>query len=51
MEKYFLLFAEQLTGTKRENIKIISYEMDNNGLFNGVIEIDGNREYIHEYHN
>jgi hypothetical protein len=50
-EKQFLLFAEHITGTPKEHIKIISYSMDNNGLLSGTIEIDGNREYIHEYHN
>ncbi len=50
-EKQFLLFAEHLTGTKKEHIKIVSFDEDKDGLFSGTIEIDGNREYIHEYHN
>ena len=48
-ERYFLLFAESLTGVKKDKIKIINFEIDKNGLYNGTIEIDGNREYIHEY--
>jgi len=51
MEKHFLSFAERLTGTPKDQIKVISFSMDDNGLFSGTIEIDGNREYIHEYHN
>ena len=49
-ERYFLLVAQQLTGEKKENIKVISFEQDKNGLFSGTIEVNGNREYIHEYH-
>jgi len=48
-EKMFLKFAEGLTGTKKENIKIIDFKQDQDGLFDGTIEINGNREYIHEY--
>jgi len=51
MLKHFLLFAEQFTGTPKEQIKVISFQMDKDGLFSGVIEIDGNTERIHEYHN
>lgn len=51
LEKQFLLFASRLTEEKMENIKVISFEQDKNGLFSGTIEIDGNKEYIHEYHN
>lgn len=48
----FLLIAEYLTGTPKERIQIIDYEMDaNTGLMSGTIEIDGNREFIHECHN
>ena len=50
-EKYFLLMAEKLTGTPKEQIKIIGFEMDEDGLYSGLIEINGNREYIHEYYN
>ena len=50
-KKYFLQLAEQLTGTPKEQIKVISMEQDNDGYYSGTIEIDGNREYIHEYHN
>lgn len=48
-ERMFLQFATHITGTKREDIKIISFCQDRNGLFNGIIEIKGHREYIHEY--
>lgn len=48
-EKMFLKFAEGLTGTKKENIRVIWFEENQDGLFHGSIEIDGNREYIHEY--
>jgi hypothetical protein len=48
---YFLLFAEQITGTSRFDIRVIDFSKDKNGLFSGTIEINGNREYIHEYHN
>jgi len=51
MEKYFLLMAEKLTGTPKEQIKVINFTVDKDGLYGGTIEIDGNREYIHEYHN
>lgn len=47
--KYFLLFAEGLTGRPKEQIKIINFEIDPKGLCSGIIEIDGIREYIHEY--
>ena len=50
-QEYFLQFAEQLTGTPKEQIKVINCSTDNNGLMYGTIEIDGNREYIHEHHN
>lgn len=46
--KYFLLFAERLTGTPKEQIKVIDQDT---GLLSGLIEIDGYTEYIHEYHN
>ena len=49
--KYFLSVAENLTGVSKERIKIIDFETDKDGLIHGTIEIDGNREYIHEYHN
>ena len=50
--KYFLLFAERLTGTPKEQIKVIEMEIDQDtGLLSGLIEIDGYTEYIHEYHN
>lgn len=50
--KNFLLFAEHLTGTPKEQIKVIEMEIDQDtGLFSGLIEIDGYTEYIHEYHN
>lgn len=48
-EKMFLKFAEYITGTKKEKIKVIWFEQNQDGLFGGTIEIDGNREYIHEY--
>ena len=48
-EKMFLQFAEYLTGTKKENIRVIWFEEDQDGLLQGTIEIDGHREYIHEY--
>ena len=48
--KYFLSVAANLTGTPKEQIKIINFEIDTDGLFSGLIEINGNREYIHEYH-
>lgn len=48
-QKYFLQFAEQLTGTPKEQIKVIEFSKDNNGRYSGLIEIEGNREYIHEY--
>lgn len=47
--KYFLSVAENLTGTPKEQIKIIDFKVDKDGLMHGTIEIDGNREYIHEY--
>lgn len=50
-EKRFLQFASQLTGTPIKQIKAINFKTDENGLFTGLIEIDGNREYIHEYSN
>ena len=50
-EKYFLLMAENLTGVAKEQIKIIDFKTDEDGLYSGLIEINGNREYIHEYHN
>ena len=50
-KKYFLQFAEQLTGTPKEQIKVINCNTDSNGLMYGTIEINGNKEYIHEYHN
>lgn len=46
--KHFLSFAERLTATPKENINVIEFEIDKNGLYSGLIEIDGNREYIHE---
>ena len=49
--KYFLSVAENLTGVSKEQIKIIRFEVDESGLFSGLIEINGIREYIHEYHN
>lgn len=49
--KYFLQFAEQLTGIPKNQIKVISCNTDSNGLMHGTIEIDGNKEHIHEYHN
>jgi hypothetical protein len=50
-KKYFLLVAEKLTGTPKEQIKVINFTVDKDGLYGGTIEIDGNREYIHEHHN
>lgn len=47
--RYFLMFAERLTGTPKEQITVIEWSTDENGLCSGLIEIDGNREYIHEY--
>jgi hypothetical protein len=50
--KYFLQLAERLTGTPKEQIKVIEMETDQDtGLLSGLIEIDGYTEYIHEYHN
>ena len=49
-KKWFLLFAEDITGTKKEDIRVISFSKDIDGLYSGTIEIDGIREYIHEYH-
>jgi hypothetical protein len=46
----FLQFAARLTGALVDQITVISFGADGNGLFSGLIEIDGNREYIHEYH-
>lgn len=48
-EKMFLEFAEYITGTKKENIRVIWFEQNQDGLFHGSIVIDGNIEYIHEY--
>ena len=45
----FLLIAEHLTGAPMKEIKIIEFTQDENGLFEGTIEIDGNTEHIHEY--
>jgi len=50
VRKHFLLMAEHLTGARREAIKIICFEMDVAGRFSGAIEIDGDREYIHDRH-
>ena len=50
-EKHFISFAAQLTDTPKEQIKVISMSTDKDGLYSGTIEINGNREYIHEYHN
>jgi hypothetical protein len=47
--KHFLKFASHLTDTPVEQIKVINYSIDENGLYSGTIEINGNREYIHEY--
>lgn len=47
--KYFLSFAENLTGTPKEQIKVIDFEHNQDGLYSGIIEIDGIKEYIHEY--
>lgn len=50
--KAFLLFAENLTGTPKEQIKVIEFQVEQStGLFSGLIEIDGYTEYIHEYRN
>ena len=49
--RHFLLIAEGLTGTPKEEINVVSFDQDENGLYSGVVEIDGNRERIHEYHN
>jgi len=49
--RHFLLIAESLTGTPKAEINVVSFEQDENGLYSGVVEIDGNREHIHEYHN
>ena len=46
---YFLRFASYLTNTPIEQIKVISYSIDENGLYNGTIEIKGHKEFIHEY--
>ena len=48
-KKAFLLFASRLTGTPVDEISVVSYSMDSDGLFSGTVEIDGNREFIHEY--
>ena len=50
VRKHFLLAAEHLTGTSREDIKVICFEAGAAGRFSGTIEINGNREFIHEYH-
>lgn len=47
--KYFLILSERTTGISRKKIKVISFEIDEKGLFSGLIEVDGNREFIHEY--
>jgi hypothetical protein len=47
--KHFLKFASHLTDTPIEQIKVINYFIDENGFYIGIIEINGNREYIHEY--
>ena len=49
-KKWFLLFAEDLTGTNKEDINVVSFAKDCDGLYSGTIEIDGVLEYIHEYH-
>ncbi len=49
-KQQFLLMAQHLTGTPKENIKIIWFEEDEEGRLSGTVEIDGYREYIHEYH-
>ena len=46
---YFARIASRITGTPANQIKVISYEIDSDGRFSGLIEIDGNRERIHEY--
>jgi len=43
----FLKFAERLTGTPKEKIKVLRWSYIG-GYFRGLIEIDGNCEYIHE---
>jgi hypothetical protein len=45
------LLAESLTGEKRENIKVLYAEEDQDGYISATIEVNGNTEYIHEYHN
>ncbi|MGB4627243.1 MAG: hypothetical protein WBI36_05510 [Erysipelotrichaceae bacterium] len=47
--KYFLKFASYLTGEAVEQIRVINYSIDEDGLYSGTIEVNGNREYIHEY--
>lgn len=49
-ERLFLLFASSLTGEAIENIKVISFKEDSDGLFSGTVEINGHTEHIHEYH-
>jgi hypothetical protein len=46
---YFLRFASHLTNTPTEEIKVINYTIDENGFYNGIIEINGHKEFIHEY--
>jgi hypothetical protein len=49
--KYFLFMAEKLIGIPKEQIKVVYFTVNKDGLYSGIIEVDGSREYIHEFHN
>lgn len=50
VRKHFLQVVCGITGALESEVKILFFERDSDGLFRGTVEINGNEEYIHEYH-